>query len=130
MPIQHVRLINGEEIVGVVVNISSKHVTVQNPLMIEEKKDEAGSVLILTKYIPFSKEQTCNLQMNHIITLTNLHPELERYYNNSLRLNVRTEDRIVQEIRRVNILMEEVMEEQEVSSIDSRMIHKTTDSKH
>lgn len=124
--VHHLRLINGEEIVGDILGSDKSTITILNPLLIEEKKDESGSVLVLTKYIPFNKVQKCTLQKSHVITLGELHPELERYYSNSLKFSHQTERNMIKEISRVNILMEEALQDSD-SPLET---HKGSNSKH
>lgn len=132
--VQHLRLINGEEIVGDVIEKTDNLVMIHNPMLIEEKKDELGSILILTKYIPFNKSKQCEVLRTHIITFTDLHPELVKYYYNSIEMNISVEERMIDEIKRVNTMMERVLEEQSHSDpkvpLDMRMVHKSTDTKH
>lgn len=129
--IQHMRLINGEEIVADILTETEYSVVVDNPMMVEERKDENGSSLILTKYIPFSKNKVCELNKSHIITFNQLHPELIRYYYNSLKFNDKSEMKMVEEITRVNHLMEQIMNQQkEELSLENGRIMKTTNTKH
>jgi len=131
--IQHMRLINGEEIVADIISETKWTVTVDMPLMIEERKDENGaSALIMTKYIPFAVDSKCELSKEHIITFSQLHPELIKYYKNSIVFNGRSEQKIVDEIGRVNLLMEEIMMEQEFDhqGLDQTMVSKGSLSKH
>lgn len=116
--IQHLRLINGEEIVGNIIGETEYSILLDNPLIVEEKSDEFGSTLLLTKYIPFSKTKICELSKSHIITFNELHPELIRYYHNSLKFNRDTELRMVDEIARVNEVMEQVLKSQPQGSAE------------
>jgi len=131
--VQHMRLINGEEIVADIISETEWSVTVDTPLMIEERKDESGaSALIMTKYIPFSIDNRCELSKDHIITFSNLHPELIKYYHNSILFNGKSESKIVAEICRVNVLMEEIMMEEpfDTDGLDESMVSKGTGSRH
>lgn len=129
--IQHLRLINGEEIVGDIIAETDTTIVMDNPLQVEERREESGTVLVLSKYIPFSKNQICELAKSHIITFNELHPELIRYYYNSLKFNQSSEMKMIDEISRVNLVMEEVMDQDKVIGKDhlSRM-SKGTDTKH
>lgn len=131
--IQHIRLINGEEIVADIISETEWTITVDTPLMIEERRDESGaSALIMTKYIPFSTDNRCELSKEHIITFSQLHPELIKYYKNSIVFNGKSTAKIVAEIGRVNALMEEIMMEEEFdhSGLEEEHIIKGTTSKH
>lgn len=131
--IQHLRLINGEEIVADIISETEWTVTVDTPLMIEERRDESGaSALIMTKYIPFSTTNRCELSKDHIITYSALHPELIKYYHNSIVFNGKSTAKIVAEIQRVNALMEEIMMEEEFDhqGLSQEHVIKGTLSKH
>lgn len=129
--IQHLRLINGEEIVGDIIAETDTIVILDNPLQVEERKEESGTVLVLSKYIPFAKNQICELAKSHIITFNELHPELIRYYYNSLKLNESSEMKMIDEISRVNLVMEEIIDQDKILSKDhiSRM-SKGTNTEH
>lgn len=114
--IQHLRLVNGEELVGDIIGETDYSILLDNPLIVEEKVDDMGSTLLLTKYIPFAKTKICELSKSHIITYNELHPELIRYYYNSLKLSKDSEKRMVDEIARVNDLMEQVFSGKDTSS--------------
>ena len=53
--IQHIRLINGEELIGDVVDYYDNKILVSQPLLVNERMSQTGkSAIVLTKYIPFS----------------------------------------------------------------------------
>lgn len=129
--IQHLRLINGEEIVGDIIAETETTIVMDNPLQVEERREEGGSSLVLTKYIPFSKTQICELAKSHIITFNELHPELIRYYYNSLKFNHSSEMKMIDEIYRVNLVMEEMLDQKTALKSDHLVnMSKGTDTKH
>ena len=86
--IQHIRLINGDEIIGDVISVSEKTITIDNPLHVEERVNDMGYAgIVLTKYIPFSQYKVCELQKQHVITTTELDPAVQKYYYLSLKIN-------------------------------------------
>lgn len=133
--IQHLRLVNGEEIVADIIGETEVSIILNNPLIVEEKIDELGSTLLLSKYIPFSKTKIMELSKTHIITYNELHPELIRYYYNSLKFNKDSEIRMIDEISRVNDLMEQLVNSKEskgsiedinlnrISKVSSNTVH-------
>lgn len=105
--IQHIRLINGEEIIGDIVDYYDNKILISCPLVVSEKLTPAGkSAVVLTKYIPFSANNICEISNNHVITITDLHEEMIRYYYHSLRFSYVSEENMIKEIQAVNIMME------------------------
>ena len=126
--IQHLRLINGEEIIGDILNVTESSVVIDNPLIVDEQSDQYGNhALVLTKYIPFAKNKVCEILREHVITMTELHSEMVKYYYLSLKLNVKKEVNMINEIARVNYTMEQMMFDRVG---EDGYIHPTTDTKH
>ncbi len=107
--VQHLRMINGDEIIGFVIGETKSHMTIDYPMVVVSVSDEKGSYIALQKYIPFSKEKMCNLQKAHIIAATELHPEIEKYYYLTLRLHNGSEHKMVNFIRQANHNMEQAL---------------------
>ncbi len=127
--IQHLRLTNGEELVGDILFSDDYQVLIDNPLVLEERDTGSGSALVLSQYIPYSTSTVCNISKKHIITQTELHEELVRYYYYSLKFAYRSTEKSLREIKRVNDLMQAVVEEDELlESIDQTKLVKGSNS--
>jgi len=105
--IQHIRLINGEELIGDVVDYYDNRILVSQPLLVNERVSATGkSAIVLTKYIPFSSSSVCELQNKHVITITDIHEEMVKYYHHSLRFAYVHEENMIKDIQSVNTMME------------------------
>lgn len=115
MNIRHVRLINGDELITEYVTTTGtkndKLVVLRNPLVVDRSED--GNVVLIT-YNPYSAKPEVEFQSSHVLNITDVHPEIERYYNNSLIANRKYMDgNIIERIRLTN------------DSIESQMKNKT-----
>ena len=105
--IQHIRLINGEELIGDVIDYYDNKILVSYPLLVDERMSTSGkSAIVLTKYIPFSTTNMCELMNTHVITITDIHEEMVRYYKHSLRFSHVHEENMIKDIQSVNVMME------------------------
>lgn len=116
--IQHLRLVNGEELVVTIISETKTDMTVDNPMLIQERRDELGSSLVLTNYVPFTSKKVCKLKKSHIITLCALHPELVKYYHNSSKISEQYEVKMIEEISKANILMEQLLNQEKEEKWD------------
>jgi hypothetical protein len=100
--IKHIRLINGEEIIGNVISNTKTKIVVSEPLLV----DQNDEYVILTSYLPFSNPNQCDILKSHIITQSYLHPEMIRYYYYSLKFVNKKDMVMLQEIHKVNSMMQ------------------------
>ena len=129
--VQHIRLINGDEIIAFILEDTKSFLTVDHPLVVVEIMDDQGSSIALQKYLPYAKEKVCRLQRSHIIACTDLHPEIEKYYYLSLRLNRRTEDQTLKSIRQTNHMMEQLLIGQTLNLSDKAIhLQPSNNTKH
>lgn len=122
--IQHLRLVNGEEIIGDILFSDDYQVLVDSPLVIDEKVTDQGSAIVLSQYIPYALNSVCNIPKRHIIVMNELNPEIKRYYYNSLKFAIKATEKTIKEIDKINQLMEAAIEEDELlESLDqSRLV--------
>ena len=105
--IQHIRLINGEELIGDIIDYYDNKILVSQPLLVNERLSPSGkSAIVLTKYVPFSTSNVCEILNNHIITVTDIHEEMVKYYHYSLRFAYVHEENMIKDIKTVNTMME------------------------
>lgn len=102
MMVRHFRLINGEEILGELTTETDKEVFILNPHVVVE----TSSAIVLSKYVPFSEQQLISIKKDHIITTTELHEEMVRYFMNSTILSKNTADTAIEGLKKVNDMME------------------------
>jgi len=127
MNVKHIRLVNGNELIGEVLFEDEDFVLIDGPLLVNEMESDLGSALMLNPYIPYSQNTCCQIKTDHIVTVTDLHPVMIKHYTLSLKATNRLNQKILDEIDRVNQTMEALMMEE---SIDPTRISKGTDSVH
>ncbi len=101
--ILHFRLVNQEEILGQLVDETDYEVHILNPYIVVEGAEN----IILSKYVPFQEDQTVRISRTHIITMTNLHPEMIRYYENTKIVGKSASETAIKGLAAVNEQMEE-----------------------
>jgi hypothetical protein len=109
--IKHIRLINGEEVIAEVLEpLDSQTVCVTNPMLVSEQStDDGGYQAVLVSYVPFSVSKTIFLKNDHIITISDLHKEMERHYHYSLKLTCIANTRMIKQIAAVNDAMQSAL---------------------
>lgn len=107
--VQHLRLINGDELIGIVVKSDTKSVTVDQPLVVtyQSGKNDNREYVALVKYLPYSLDNFCKIQKDHVIAVSDLHPDIERYYELSLLATQKYQDSTLDYIRYANQMMEQ-----------------------
>jgi hypothetical protein len=113
-PVKHIRLINGDEIIGELFKLKKDEVLIKKPMVVSEREDEATkiSTVVLSKYVLFEEEKAISFRRDHIITLTDVLDEIRSYYYNSLEYNKRFVEPLVQaEIVKVNEVMSAVLQQ-------------------
>lgn len=115
--VKHIRIINGDEVFGIVESESSDKIQINTPMVLEEKYDPSGqTMLTLSKYVPFSVNPIIELQKSHVISCEAVHFEMERYYLNSLYYTNKRENVMLDNIASVNKVMEELYAEEQFSA--------------
>lgn len=125
--VQHIRLVNGEELVGDIIGIDGDSIIVDTPMVIDERSTQYGSSIILTEYSPFSMSSVCHIDSKHIITRNQIHPVMKKYYYLSRKISKESTERILADISEVNNTMESILME---SSLDATHLCQGTRSKH
>jgi hypothetical protein len=80
-----IKLINGVEIIGSVVNQTKKEIEVDNPVQINYKNLEAAIPAVsLTRYLQFSKIKQCVFEKSKIMNITEPLDGFVAYYKTAL----------------------------------------------
>lgn len=111
-PVKHIRLVNGDELIGELFKLKRDEVLIKKPMVVSEKEDEKTKVstVVLSKYVLFEEEKAISFRRDHIVTLTDVIDEISSYYYNSLEYNRRFVEPLVHaEITKVNEVMETVL---------------------
>lgn len=124
--IQHIRLINGEEIIGDIVSEDDCQIWVEGALAVQSASTTSGrSAVVLNKFVPFSNSNLCCLSRQHIICTSELHDVIKQYYHNSLYFSVQSTNSLIEELIEVNTIMEDAIFEQASSSIQKHKGNQT-----
>ena len=112
----HLKLVNGDEILGCVVDISEQNIiTLETPLHIIEHVDPRtqSTVVLLQQYMILDKIQLISLQSNHIIAQATVEPEIEEYYFNTIEYQKLTSsNKIFEGIAGINKRMKQMIDEE------------------
>ena len=103
----YVRLSNGDELIGKFIHQTNMGLTLEYPMVIEERTDviSGRTALVLSKYMLFGApaDEKVTLSPYHIIAQCEPKPEIVSYYHISKDYAERvTNAKIMQEIQRVN----------------------------
>lgn len=140
--LKHIRLINGEELLGIVLEETKDDWNIQQPLLVEELDSADGSSRkVLTNYIRFSSAEipTCRISKSHIITVIDVHPEVQKYYENSLIFAKDYDDEFIFSIKSANDKMNDYIqdthqipyiEEDEFNLINNPFYHEVSNTSH
>jgi len=123
--VNHIRLINGDEIIGFILGETDTHITVDHPLVVVTVTDDNGTYTALKRYVPFAKEKLIHFQKGHVIATTDLHPEIEKYYFLSLKLNS-MDTKLISHIQKANQTMEQTLINSSISranNLEDKLIH-------
>lgn len=119
MEVRHIRLTNGDEIIGELIETTNNQLMISKPMVVSEREDPNTNIstIILSKYVLFDNDSVIPFNRSHVITCTDVLPEIRKYYYNSVEFNNRfTESIIRREISRINSLMEGMLKMNERAS--------------
>lgn len=109
--VQHIQLVNGEEIFGNVVE-TPDGIFINDPLKTTEIETEDGSVFSLVHYLPYSEDNTCFISYDKIVTHNSVNMEMCKFYMLSAYFaermaEERNEEMIKTNLRMSNLIMDE-----------------------
>lgn len=122
------RMINGDELIAEVDSNTTKKVYLKNPLIVEENfdPDTGTSSILLSSYAPFGVEGLISLQANHVMSMIPVKPQIERYYQNSLKYNaVIITKRLEEEMESINSQMEDMIMKRENQEFQAETVSPT-----
>lgn len=134
MPIELIRLVTGDEIIGFAKKHSNGTVDVIHPMIVETTESPEGyQYTVLTKYLPYLKDELASFKETHILNSHEVHPEVQKFYKLSYHLSQKHDENRLDLIREANYKMEamakQAMEPHE-EMFNQEYIHKGTDTKH
>jgi hypothetical protein len=122
---EHYRLCNGDEIIAEFVGETETEIQIKRPMVVSEVTENKSNIstIVLSKYILFDDNKVFSISKNHVITKTNILDEIKKYYYNSLEYNTLfVEPSVLNEISKVNQMMERMIKDAEATSED-KVIH-------
>jgi len=126
LEVVHMRLCNGDEIIGELSGSSNTEYLIMRPMMVSEVTDDKThiSTIILSKYILFDENQVIPFNRSHVITQTRILDEIKSYYYNSIQYNTKFVEPIVrQELVKVNLIMEGILKQ--TASMENVVIRRS-----
>jgi len=117
------KFINNDNVVGEYISENDYTIMIRNPMLLEEIIDpESGRQMsLLSSYLPFSKSNIFEISKQHVLFISDLHPEMMRYYLNTLEIADEYVQKTIQEIKEVNETLESLLEEKQVEeSLDEQ----------
>lgn len=125
-----IKLTNGVEIIGRIINESDKVIKVNNPLQINyytAKQNQTMPMVALQRYLPFSCEEDIEFKREHIMNVTVPIEGMDKYYSqmlHNIKLNI--DPNIVADLLDASDHMAEGAQEEKdmYLAILERMAHK------
>lgn len=96
----HIRLVNGDEIIGKMCAKNSNFVTLEDVLTVDEIKEAGQATIFLSKY-SLNSDNKLEFLYEHIVTITKVSPIIANYYLASLNYSTYMEIQKLQEIQRI-----------------------------
>jgi hypothetical protein len=112
----HLRLVNSDEVIGELEKVEDNLVYIKRPMIVDEREDSHSKNvnIVLTKYVLFNSNTSVPFKVEHIITRTNVLPEISTFYFNSIKYNEKfIEPLIVKDIQKTNDMIEEFLNYEE-----------------
>lgn len=112
----HIRLINGDELLGDLHKEDDLNYTIDQPLLLEEVFDHETHIpkQILTDYVPFSIPKACNINKIAVISMTPVADEVLDFYRHSVELTKMKSKTVLENISRVSDEMVEYFKEEDI----------------
>lgn len=104
--IKHLRLMNGDEVITEINNITNEIYLIINPMYPAES--ETGDI-VLMHWAPYNKTSLIELKNEHVLACTDVHEEMRRLYYLSLKVAANHEKATIDALRRVNNDMEQAL---------------------
>lgn len=124
----HIRLVNGDELIGELESTSNTEIMLKRPMLVSEVTDEKTKIatIVLSKYILFDDDQVFPFSKTHIVTQTNILDEIKSYYYNSIEYNSKFVEPVIrQELSKVNKVMENILRAASLP-LDETIIHRSS----
>lgn len=98
--LQHFRLINGDEVLGDLINNSSSYYYINDPMVIDDWYDQSGGQggIILNRFCTFSDDNFVAINQNHVVSMVPVSDNVKEYYYQSVKLSTRASSRLFEQL--------------------------------
>lgn len=80
-----IKLMNGTELIGSIVDENTKTITIENPIQINYKNLESSVPSVsLTRFLQFSKDKQHTFDIKNVLCISEPIKEMQRYYEVAL----------------------------------------------
>jgi hypothetical protein len=99
-----IRLANGDELIAdfesSFIKDNLNFIRIKNVLSVHKNEK---SDIVLVSYNPFSSSNIVEIESRHVMNITDVHAEIERYYSNSLICNKKfLDDQLIERVKMTN----------------------------
>ena len=110
--IQHFRLINGDEIIGDLINQSPEYYYIDNPMVVDDWIDQQAGEggIVLNRFCTFSRENFVAISYDHVISMVPTDPSVSKFYYESIKYASKSTDRLFKRLEDVADSISESME--------------------
>lgn len=116
--IYHIRLLSTEELFAFLYEETDQEFHVKIPMKITEviSPMTGHSQVLLLKYLPWSDDQSCSFQKSHVMSMTEVHPEVGKFYRNTVAYQaIHTEPETFKNMAQANKYLNQVLSEDSVA---------------
>jgi len=109
----HLRLVNSDEVLGELEKVENDIIYLKRPMIVDEHEDPRtrNVNIVLTKYILFNTSESIPFKAEHVITKSNVLPEISDFYFNSIEYNEKyLEPTIVKDIQKTNEMIRQLLD--------------------
>lgn len=116
--VYHIRLVSNEELLAYLFEEREQDIHVKIPMKIAEAINPmtGHSQVLLMKYLPWSNDQSCNIQKDHIMATSEVHPEVAKFYKNTVAYQaIHTEPETFKNMAQANKYLSQMLSEESVA---------------
>ena len=114
--VYHVRLTSSEEVFARYLDDEGEIIVFDTPMKIGEVSTPSGVQVVLFKYMPWTKNQTCVFNKSHIVSMSEVHPEVAKFYLNTIAVQeIHSEPFTYQNMAQANEYMSHVLSKDNIA---------------
>ena len=116
--VYHCKLSNGDEVFGQIEQ-TDLGLIIYTPMSLSDYGDEGGDAVGLYSYMPFSEEQSCIINWEHVMSFNKVLPVVEEFFHLSRHFAERSIIKQLENIQFGNQQMKQYIEEDQLDSIST-----------